>query len=210
MTAVIPTAMSPNSAANAPAGADQHAAQPKVCARSSRLRVIGFRTGVLAAWLAGILFLDQSTKAYAMAELRPTGAAPLSYWNDLIRIQYAENPGAFLSLMRDFPPQARFWVLTVINGAVLTGLGAFLIGTRQTSPWMWTGLTLIFCGGIGNLIDRMLYEGHVIDFLNVGLGPVRTGIFNVADMAITAGFLMLLPMLFVGEKSAGKPVGTPE
>jgi signal peptidase II len=44
---------------------------------------------------------------------------------------------------------------------------------------------------MSNLADRMAI-GSVIDFLNVGIGPVRTGIFNVADMAIMAGIAMVL------------------
>ena len=50
----------------------------------------------------------------------------------------------------------------------------------------------MLAGGIGNLIDRVFHGGLVIDFLNMGIGPVRTGIFNVADMAIMAGFALLI------------------
>jgi len=46
-------------------------------------------------------------------------------------------------------------------------------------------------GGLSNLVDRIAYDGHVVDFLNIGIGSLRTGIFNVADMAITAGALLL-------------------
>ncbi|WP_419661036.1 signal peptidase II (lipoprotein signal peptidase) domain protein [Desulfosarcina variabilis str. Montpellier] len=45
--------------------------------------------------------------------------------------------------------------------------------------------------GIGNLIDRILHNGFVMDFLNVGIGPLRTGIFNVADVAIMGGAALL-------------------
>jgi signal peptidase II len=55
-------------------------------------------------------------------------------------------------------------------------------------------LSLICGGGCGNLIDRIAHGGYVIDFLNVGVGGLRTGIFNIADMAIMAGaLLMVLP-----------------
>jgi signal peptidase II len=49
----------------------------------------------------------------------------------------------------------------------------------------------ILAGGIGNMIDRVTNAGKVTDFMNLGLGPVRTGIFNVADMAITGGAMLL-------------------
>jgi signal peptidase II len=52
-------------------------------------------------------------------------------------------------------------------------------------------LSLVCAGGIGNLIDRFSW-GYVRDFLNVGLGPIRTGIFNVADAAMMAGCFLVL------------------
>ena len=53
-------------------------------------------------------------------------------------------------------------------------------------------LSLFLAGGIGKLIDRLFLSCIVIDFLNIGFGPLRTGIFNVADMAITGGALLML------------------
>ena len=53
------------------------------------------------------------------------------------------------------------------------------------------GLALFVAGGASNWIDR-LARGFVVDFLNVGVGPVRTGIFNVADVAIMAGAAIML------------------
>jgi signal peptidase II len=69
-----------------------------------------------------------------------------------------------------------------------------------------TGLALATSGGIGNLIDRITNEGRVIDFVSVGIGPVRTGIFNVADMAIMAGVVLLLAGMRRDEEEAN---GTP-
>jgi signal peptidase II len=51
-------------------------------------------------------------------------------------------------------------------------------------------VALFIAGGTSNLLDRITY-GMVIDFMNVGIGPLRTGIFNVADMAIMLGAGML-------------------
>ena len=50
---------------------------------------------------------------------------------------------------------------------------------------------LVFSGGIGNLADRVLFDRHVTDFINIGIGNLRTGIFNVADIYVTTGVLML-------------------
>ena len=53
-------------------------------------------------------------------------------------------------------------------------------------------MVLIAAGGMGNLVDRILRDGRVIDFMNLGLGPVRTGIFNIADVQIMVGLGLLL------------------
>lgn len=47
--------------------------------------------------------------------------------------------------------------------------------------------SLVLAGGLGNLLDRLIYDGRVIDFMNLGIGSLRTGIFNVADVCITIG-----------------------
>ena len=52
-------------------------------------------------------------------------------------------------------------------------------------------LALILAGGVGNLIDRLRFVGRVTDFLYLSAGPLHTGVFNVADMAITLGILWL-------------------
>jgi signal peptidase II len=54
------------------------------------------------------------------------------------------------------------------------------------------GLALLAASGIGNLIDRLLFDGRVTDFLNIGIGSLRTGIFNVADVVGMIGFVVLL------------------
>jgi signal peptidase II len=52
-------------------------------------------------------------------------------------------------------------------------------------------MALIASGGVGNLWDRFARGGSVVDFLNLGVGPVRTGILNIADLAIVAGAVFL-------------------
>ena len=53
-------------------------------------------------------------------------------------------------------------------------------------------ISLSIAGGVGNLIDRILHDGTVVDFLNVGIGRIRTGIFNIADVAIMGGAVLLI------------------
>ena len=108
-----------------------------------------------------------------------------------VRLEYMENPGAFLSLGADLPPTARFLVGVVFVAAALTALLVFTLRGSGLTPRQKAGMVLILGGGLGNLIDRLANDGHVIDFVSVGIGPLRTGIFNLADVAITAGVLMV-------------------
>jgi signal peptidase II len=57
--------------------------------------------------------------------------------------------------------------------------------------WRLIGVWLVFAGGASNWVDRVV-RGSVVDFMNVGIGPLRTGIFNVADVAIMVGVAVLL------------------
>jgi signal peptidase II len=52
------------------------------------------------------------------------------------------------------------------------------------------GLTLFIAGALSNWIDRVL-RGSVVDFLNVGIHSLRTGIFNVADVAVMVGVALV-------------------
>ena len=152
-------------------------------ARSSRVLLV-------ALVLAGVVGCDRATKS--LAETKLADGERRSYLADTVRLQYVENRGAFLGLGRDLSAPARFWLLLVGTGALLL-VAAFLTlrapghGALEALAW-----ALLLGGGLSNLADRALREGAVVDFLNVGLGPVRTGIFNVADMAITTGAILLL------------------
>jgi signal peptidase II len=131
---------------------------------------------------------DRVTKHLATSVLE--GQPTRSYLGDTVRLGYAENLGGFLSLGAGLPEGVRTGVFTVATGLVLLMLVAVAIRGR------WSGLrlaalVLFVAGGASNWIDRVL-RGSVVDFLNVGLGSLRTGIFNVADMAIMLGVALLL------------------
>ncbi|MFA7061088.1 MAG: signal peptidase II [Pedobacter sp.] len=103
----------------------------------------------------------------------------------------AENPGAFLSLGAGSPESIRFWVFTLIVGLILAGLLVYLLTSKNNSRARIISLSLVLGGGIGNLIDRVFNEGRVIDFMNIGIGSLRSGVFNVADIAISCGVVWL-------------------
>jgi signal peptidase II len=133
---------------------------------------------------------DQWTKSLATEHLRQAPA--MSFLGDTLRIQYAENPGAFLGAGSQLSPSTRFAILVVVNALFLGLIAGLVIFKRPAGRWQHLAIVLLLAGGIGNLIDRVFHNGLVIDFLNVGIGPLRTGIFNVADMAIMTGFGILI------------------
>ena len=133
---------------------------------------------------------DQSTKAFAEANLPRD--QPLSLLSDTLRLQVTHNEGSFLSLGASAPKAWRLATLRVGVSALLLGLLAYaLFVTSARAPFI-LALALVLAGGSSNLIDRFVHDGYVVDFINLGVGHVRTGIFNVADIAITVGVLMLL------------------
>ncbi len=132
---------------------------------------------------------DQATKGLAKKHLAPD--VLISFAGDTFRLQYAENTGAFLSLGASLPEPWRHLVFTVIVGVFLFALFTYLLVNRSLPRAYLACLSLVCGGGLSNLIDRILYDGRVVDFLNVGIGPLRSGIFNLADMAITAAAILL-------------------
>jgi signal peptidase II len=131
---------------------------------------------------------DQATKSVAKAYLSETHAVVLL--GDTIRLQVANNYGAFLSLGASIGESSRGMLLSLVVGLILAALLAYLFISKPQNPIVGVSIALIVGGGVSNLIDRVRYGGYVVDFLNVGIGPVRTGIFNVADMAIMLGVVL--------------------
>ena len=134
---------------------------------------------------------DRVTKNLAKEHLM--GKEQLSYFHDTFRLIYVENTGAALSLGDELPPAASFWLLSILPLAVLLLLLVYVYRNLEKMPVMRVfSLAMIFSGGIGNIIDRILYDRHVTDFMNIGFGDIRTGIFNVADVCVSAGVIGLL------------------
>jgi signal peptidase II len=146
-----------------------------------------WKTMLLAGLTLATVGCDQATKYLAATHL---GAAPRSFWHDTIRFEYAENAGAFLGLGATWPFAARV-ALFVVGTAMMLVAVATLYARVRWSTRSRFGIGLLWAGGLSNLIDRALY-GRVPDFLNVGVGSLRTGIFNVADVVILLGSALLL------------------
>lgn len=133
---------------------------------------------------------DRATKVFAQENLKAT--PPISMLNDSIRIQYTENAGAMLSIGANLPGPLRIILFVIFVGVVLTAIAMYAIKDHDLNLAQLMGLLLITSGGIGNLIDRLFNNGAAIDFMNIGIGSLRTGIFNFADVCIMAGVLIFL------------------
>ncbi|HEX2734420.1 MAG TPA: signal peptidase II [Polyangiaceae bacterium] len=153
---------------------------------------------------------DQVTK-YAALRWLSTGPQH-SYLGDTVRLTYMENRGAFLSLGAGWPDSVRWFFFTLVSLLMVLAAAWFAVQRlRVERALSWKspvfGAVLLAAGGIGNLIDRILRDGAVIDFMNLGIGPVRTGIFNVADVQIMAAVAIFVffkepPALPKGEETA--------
>lgn len=173
------------------------------------IRIRGRRTGrlVLLVAVLGTIGCDRVTKH--VAETTLAGAPGRSYLGDVVRLGYAENPGGFLSLGAALPPGARTVVFTFAAGLMLLAL--IVAGVRHRwLGWPALGLALFVAGGASNWIDRVA-RGSVVDFMSVGLGPLRTGVFNVADVAIMLGAaIFFFAELTGGRNGRNPPQMTPQ
>jgi signal peptidase II len=162
------------------------------------------RLGILVIAAAACAGCDQATKHLARTYLedRP----PISLMADSLRLLHVENAGAFLGLGASWPEAARNAVFLVAVPVILIAFAAYFVRYRATNRVGLAAAGLLVGGGLSNLVDRIAFGGAVTDFLNIGLGPLRTGIFNFADTAVLVGAIVLV--LTSGER-AGRDTAPP-
>jgi signal peptidase II len=140
-------------------------------------------------WLALILVLitDQLSKLWIVHSFDPGESRVV--WDDLLYLTYVQNQGAAFGIL-----QGKSWIFLV--GALLVIIVLVVINSRQRQPKSVQLVTGIIVGGaLGNLLDRVRLN-YVVDFFDLGWWPV----FNIADMAIVVGAILLVIMLFRDEK----------
>ncbi len=146
------------------------------------------------------IIVDQITKFIAQEFLMNQNIHTFAW--DMLRLQYAENSGAFLGMGSSLGADTRFYVLIVMPLLMLLALMVYLIRSNKLSRLEVVSLALICGGGISNLLDRIYRNGVVVDFMNMGVAGLRTGIFNFADMYIMAGvFLMFFEYFRTARKT---------
>ncbi len=149
---------------------------------------------------AGVVVLDQITKALAVARLE--GHPPIEVLGEWFQLTFVRNPGAAFSLAGNYTI-----VISVI--AIVVAVAIVRTARTLTNPWWAVVLGGILGGALGNLIDRILrdpapFRGHVVDFLALPNWPV----FNVADMALV-GSAILAVLLSIKGVEMGDPEPDP-
>jgi signal peptidase II len=166
------------------------------------------RLPLIVAVLLSNMALDQWTKLIATEAFK--GKPTRTYLGDTFRFTWATNEGAFLSLGANLPDGLRYWVLTVMVGGLLLAILYFAVMGKGLTAMPVAGYALIAAGGLSNWVDRARFDGKVVDFMNLGIGSLRTGIFNVADLQILVGIgLVLLAGNPEKEKEKPAAVGAP-
>ncbi|MGK0494265.1 MAG: signal peptidase II [Maribacter sp.] len=118
---------------------------------------------------------------------------------DHLILTNVENTGAMLGFGASFPPVIKIILLQIIPIVVLMVLLYRVLTKKTIGRWPVFAFALVIGGGIGNLIDRIVY-GSVTDFFQIRLGFLKTGIFNMADVSISIGVVMILFLSVFGKK----------
>ena len=147
-------------------------------------------------WLvvaAVIVAVDQISKVMAVKYLLDGSTVVIP---GILNFTYVENDGMALGLLGEHR-----WVFMTLSTVAIVGLMVYMIGWRPKSQYVCASLSMIIGGGIGNMIDRIFYEGIlpgttgekvVRDFIDFrGFGRLWPWVFNVADAFVCIGGAML-------------------
>lgn len=161
-------------------------------------RLPGRAAVAIAALLAAavLLGIDQLTKYFVLQKLKPIGSVTVI--SGLLEFSYIENTGAAFGLFKN-----SMWLIMTLTAIAFVAIAVVLFRYKNHTLLSYIASTLLIAGGIGNLIDRMLY-GFVVDFIHVMFFDY---IFNFADCCVTVGaVLFVLHVLLISyrEKKAAQ------
>jgi signal peptidase II len=156
--------------------------------------------------LAGLVGCDQITKDLARQEL--ADASPQILLGGFVRLTYAENPGTFMGLGGEWNEGLRYMIYSASAVVVLACIVLLFSFADRVGRLASFGIVAFLAGATGNLVDRFVNDGRVIDFIVAGVGPLHTGVFNFADVFIAVGLIVFL-FGFRGKNASGsQPPGT--
>lgn len=156
------------------------------------------RTARITLLIAFNIAIDQISKIIVRANIDPSER--IKVIGDTFLMMNVENEGAFLGMGSDMNPMLKLILLKILPIAVLSYLVYYILKTKTLDKLSLIALCCIAGGGIANVFDRIV-RGSVTDFFHLDFGGVfRTGIFNVADMSVTFGMLVLLYTVIFSKK----------
>ncbi len=130
-----------------------------------------------------VMIVDQLAKAWLVANV--SAGEVVNVVGDFVRLILSQNSGALFGLFAD--NAVMFGIASLIVVGLIVGYHA----RAGRSLYLSIALGLLLGGALGNLIDR-LRLGHVIDFVDIGIGGLRFYTFNLADAAISTAIVMLI------------------
>ncbi len=139
-----------------------------------------------------IIVLDQLSKLWAFKYLKNNN--PIIIIKSFFGLTYVENRGAAFGILQD---KKLFFIIITISvvGFILV---YFYKNYKLMSIYEKISLTMILGGAIGNFIDRIL-RSYVIDFISFQFGNYYFPVFNIADIFIVVGTVLLILLIFIEE-----------
>lgn len=167
-----------------------------------RPRLIWVTIGVAVLVIA----IDQATKAWALATLKPrilAGEDPIEVLGPVLKLNYTENTGAAFGMGAGFT-----WIFAAI--ALVVAIVILRTARRIGSIWWAVALGGLLGGSLGNLVDRLtrppgIGQGFVVDFFELPYWPI----FNCADMAIVGSAILMVILTLRGVEMTGTPSSSP-
>jgi signal peptidase II len=162
----------------------------------------GRKTLLYGVVVGAIVAIDALTKRIAQDTLPLYEPVPVL--GDFFRLTYIYNRGAAFGLHLGDYSRLIFLVLTVVVVGVLL---SWFRTTPASDRLRLAAIAIVTAGAIGNFIDRARSPRGVVDFLDLGLGNLRWPVFNVADIAVMTGALLLAISLWREEREAERGHG---
>jgi signal peptidase II len=151
----------------------------------------GARLSRKARWFwplaISLLVADCATKRAVESHLTPGTPQPVV--GDVVRLTLSYNTDAAMGIRLGADSRLLLASLSVV---ALVVLGVLYHRTRPGDRRRAVGVALVIGGAVGNLIDRLRSAAGVVDFIDLGVANTRFWTFNLADVGITVGALLLL------------------
>ncbi|MGH7530891.1 MAG: signal peptidase II [Gemmatimonadales bacterium] len=140
-------------------------------------------------WPLALALFVADCAAKRAAETHLIVGAPQEVAGDVLRLTLSYNRAAAMGIGIGSNARA---VLAALSGVILLVLAVVYRATAPHDRWRAAGVALVVGGALGNLVDRLRSPAGVVDFIDLGIGHARFWTFNLADIGITIGAVILL------------------